>query len=42
MKLVKEIENIIEDCLQNDQPVEEIAHQILQMIRNKDIADIVD
>ena len=42
MRLVEEIAIIIEDLLESDQPVDEIAHQVLSLIRTKDISEIVE
>ena len=42
MKLVKEMEILIKDLQDADQPPSEIAHQLLMLIRHKDIDDILE
>lgn len=41
MELLKEVEIIINDGFEADQPAEEIARHVLALIRTKDIGDIV-
>jgi hypothetical protein len=41
MKLVEEIAFLIDYLIEADQPTEEIAQQVVNLIRTKDINDII-
>lgn len=42
MKLVKEIQKLLDNMLADEQPTEEIAYEILDLIRNKSLEDIAE
>jgi hypothetical protein len=42
MKLVKEIEILLDELLAVDQPTDEMARQVLSLIRHKDLSEIID
>jgi hypothetical protein len=41
MKRVVELAFLIHDLIEADQPAEEIAQQVLDLVRTKDISEIV-